>query len=1101
MELLMKKMILTLLINSMFIFASSSIVLLPDSNINNENIRVNSSDIFNTKITFEIDDYNLIEADKADGKIVRLSEGAQILKKGAPDLPKKTSSIIIPDNQKMEVNIIHSDFVEYQNINILPSKGNLSRQVNPDDIPYEFGAEYNKNEFYPKELAQLGEPYILRDVRGISIITYPIQYNPITKVLRVYSEIEVEIVSKGRDVLNVLNRNEDSQKRSFEFENIYKSHFINMQNDLRFDYVSDHGNMLIISNEAFLSTMEPLVEWKTRKGIPVEMISVSEAGGNASSIKSFITNYYQNNGLTFLLLVGDEGQVPSIYVSGSASDPSYGFIDGNDSYSEVIVGRFSGQNPAQIETQVERSINYERYPNSSDWYQKALGIASNQGPGMNGYSDDDFNDWLWESVLSQYSYNNYDGIYDSNGGSVNEGINAINSGANIINYTGHGSISSWGNGAPLGTLNINALTNVDELPFVITVGCNVGEFQSTNECFSEAWQRSTHNGQPAGAIANMGSTISQSWEPPMHGQWAMNKILTESFDGVSGTGEILSRTFGGIATNGCLHMNDAQGSSGINETNYWTFFGDPTINVRTMPPTELSANFESTIIIGQENFTVNTGNEGDLVALSRNGSLLTSGYTSSNGIVNLNIQSASSIPGNIDIVISSYNKYIYEGELMVISPDGAYLIMDNYTENSPIIFGSNSEISLQFSNIGSESAENTQLELLCNDEFVEIINPIINLGNILSDQVIEASDIELQTSPNIPDEHQILINYYLSSSNEEWEGSFNLIASAPKLEIQNININATCGTLMPGGIASISADIINSGSIALDNPNIDVSTNANSNISEVSQDFVASLFNNQSLSINFDIEIGNGVQLGTDLNPQIEITSSDVEGYFGIVNFNLLIGVLLENFESGDFGCHNWTNLNQNSWTVTSLSSSSGNYSAVSAQIGDNQTSSLSIIMNVVDEGFLEFDYRVDAEYSSSGDYFYDGLEFYIDGELQEQFQSNSDGSSPWKNVQYTIPAGGHDFVWTFVKDGGGGSTDCNSTNCLDGALIDNIKFPFSEPNGIAGDINNDGFINVLDIVLTVSIILNDEYNSFADINNDGSINVLDIVQIVNLIL
>ena len=54
---------------------------------------------------------------------------------------------------------------------------------------------------------------------------------------------------------------------------------------------------------------------------------------------------------------------------------------------------------------------------------------------------------------------------------------------------------------------------------------------------------------------------------------------------------------------------------------------------------------------------------------------------------------------------------------------------------------------------------------------------------------------------------------------------------------------------------------------------------------------------------------------------------------------------------------------------------------------------------------------------------------------------------------------------------------------------------------GIPGDVNNDGIIDVLDVVLTVSIVLDDDYNSFADVNNDGSINVLDIVQIVNLIL
>ena len=56
--------------------------------------------------------------------------------------------------------------------------------------------------------------------------------------------------------------------------------------------------------------------------------------------------------------------------------------------------------------------------------------------------------------------------------------------------------------------------------------------------------------------------------------------------------------------------------------------------------------------------------------------------------------------------------------------------------------------------------------------------------------------------------------------------------------------------------------------------------------------------------------------------------------------------------------------------------------------------------------------------------------------------------------------------------------------------------------NYLNGDINNDGSINVLDVVSLVSIIL-DENNSsnMGDINTDGSINVLDIVMLVGLIL
>ena len=56
-------------------------------------------------------------------------------------------------------------------------------------------------------------------------------------------------------------------------------------------------------------------------------------------------------------------------------------------------------------------------------------------------------------------------------------------------------------------------------------------------------------------------------------------------------------------------------------------------------------------------------------------------------------------------------------------------------------------------------------------------------------------------------------------------------------------------------------------------------------------------------------------------------------------------------------------------------------------------------------------------------------------------------------------------------------------------------------PIYLLGDINNDGEINVLDVVSMVNIALNTAYNSSADLNNDMQINVLDVVILINLIL
>ena len=60
---------------------------------------------------------------------------------------------------------------------------------------------------------------------------------------------------------------------------------------------------------------------------------------------------------------------------------------------------------------------------------------------------------------------------------------------------------------------------------------------------------------------------------------------------------------------------------------------------------------------------------------------------------------------------------------------------------------------------------------------------------------------------------------------------------------------------------------------------------------------------------------------------------------------------------------------------------------------------------------------------------------------------------------------------------------------------------------GIAGDVNDDSLINILDVIQTVNIILganpNPTDNEFwaADMNQDGNIDILDIVLIVNTIL
>ncbi|MBC8311131.1 MAG: aryl-sulfate sulfotransferase [Candidatus Marinimicrobia bacterium] len=60
----------------------------------------------------------------------------------------------------------------------------------------------------------------------------------------------------------------------------------------------------------------------------------------------------------------------------------------------------------------------------------------------------------------------------------------------------------------------------------------------------------------------------------------------------------------------------------------------------------------------------------------------------------------------------------------------------------------------------------------------------------------------------------------------------------------------------------------------------------------------------------------------------------------------------------------------------------------------------------------------------------------------------------------------------------------------------------YLEVDILLGDVNNDGVINILDVVSTVNIVLGfADWVDSADYNGDGIINVLDIVSIVNVIL
>ena len=70
----------------------------------------------------------------------------------------------------------------------------------------------------------------------------------------------------------------------------------------------------------------------------------------------------------------------------------------------------------------------------------------------------------------------------------------------------------------------------------------------------------------------------------------------------------------------------------------------------------------------------------------------------------------------------------------------------------------------------------------------------------------------------------------------------------------------------------------------------------------------------------------------------------------------------------------------------------------------------------------------------------------------------------------------------------------------VEGLRVIHNFLPVNE-DSLQGDLNGDGVIDILDLIVLVNMILNGEYSIIADWNEDGVVNILDIIIYKNIIL
>ena len=1026
-----------------FVFMSAGFI---NAQQNEISLIYSAADYSSSKVLINVNDFTFENVNTPDGAAQKViaNSATPILKIGAPDLPKFSKSLIIPDLANMEVEILSDEYTDYPNVSIAPSLGNLSRTIVPNDNDRVKGATYLQNDFFPSQIALLRNPYVLSDFRAATLVIQPFQYNPVTRVLRVHTQLSVRVKQNSLAPINAFNRIKPVTITKDNAQ-LYARQFLNYSS-ARYAALEEDGELLIIAHGPFMNAMFPFIKWKNEKGIKTTMVNVADIGNNSNNIKNYISDYYQNHTLAYVILVGDIAQIASPTLSGGKSDPSYGYISGDDSYPEVIVGRISAETEAHVTTQIQKFIQYEKSPDVSSFYAKTMGVASNEGPG-------DDNEMDWEHIrniqgkLLNYTYNErfefYDGSQGQQDAAGNPSANTVqptlNAGVGVITYCGHGSCTSWGSSG-FNTSDVNQLTNTNKLPFIWSVACVNGEFDN-GTCYGEAWLRANNNGNLTGAVGAFMSSINQSWDPPMAAQDEMVDILTENILGVT------TRTFGGISISGCLKMNDEYGTAGDEMTNTWHIFGDPTMMVRTAQPLALQVNHATSTNLGAVVFPVNVNIENALVAISQNGILLGKANVAGSVAI-VNFEAISSLD-SLTVTVTAFNRIPYQGKVAIIQPTEAFVVVNSAPINDPLgnqnqlaDYNETVNLGLVLNNQGETATGEILATVSTTSEGISLVSNTCQISSIAPGESFDiASCIQFVVSDEIADQTVVYFDVSVTDNNgNQWNNVVSVIIQAPKIIITGYEISDATGN------NNNRLDVGESATIIVNYKNIGHSKAINGNGVIAASSFIAPLTNSQNLgdlemndegSNSFIFQVNSDAPVGSSV--EFEFLNE-----FGFYTANLTtiekIGLVVEDAESADFSHFPWVNESSIPWEIDAINKFQGDNSFVSGNISDSEVSELVINYSVLEDDSLSFVRKVSCEDG------YDFLRFYLDDALMAEWT----GTSDWLKENFVVSAGPHSLKWAFEKD------DMVSAG-EDAVWIDWITFP----NGNFTD-NPNGF-NVLE--------------------------------------
>ncbi len=578
-----------------------------------------------------------------------------ILEEGKPFLPIYKTNFVAPEGAEFSYTVVESEYVTLENVNAHPALRSNElysaadretwEMISKYDIPPEFVKNrniYSSNSYYPGPLAEVHDVTEFRNTNLAEVRMHPVQYNPVLKILKVYTKLKIRMEFTGGNYKPYALKNQSAKivARNAVNGRAFVRSRGTRPNDDKYD-------VLIITTPEYIKPVEALAKWQSQKGYDVKI--ESKSSWTVSAVKSTTKSFWEaNDNPEYFLVVGEFEDIP-----GDSTDyrtwtdlPYVMFDDGNDYFAEMANGRISVHTEEQAWTVVNKILKYEQDPPADDaYYKHVLNLAQFQDNKLTDTADLRFSETAEEiqKYLSTEGYSPVE-IYDVDKDEINPMYHAAgqygfanpvsdhlkrpnyswkyderdiapewNKGPLMVFHNDHGLIEgfAW---PRFRNIHVDTLKNGDKLPIVFSMACLTGRFK-TDTCFAEKLLRK-ENGGAVGIVAACRESYSGYTDALVHGIidaiWADPGFPMKSPkvpDPVVESHEPIY-TMGDAVLFGLLQQ---KAWWGIIHDAFLIFHyhGDPTMSIWTAKPKALSAKYANLIHPTAKNFAVKEMNISD----------------------------------------------------------------------------------------------------------------------------------------------------------------------------------------------------------------------------------------------------------------------------------------------------------------------------------------------------------------------------------------------------------------------------------------------------------------------------------------------------------